>query len=101
MSLSDYGSLESLDETHLEAIGRALRNILALPLALETYAQILDGLPLSDIAWESTKKMSPRHPINGHVALCKGVMERAVEIRRDFDLGILTFKPEASFPHSS
>jgi hypothetical protein len=47
--------------------------------------------------------MSPRHSINGHVAFGKGAMGKALEIRRDFDLGILAFKPEAisRIPHEN
>jgi hypothetical protein len=38
LSLSEF-----LDDNHLKAVGRILRNILALPLALETSAQMLNG----------------------------------------------------------
>jgi len=94
MPSSVYDSLGWLDENHFEAINRALRNVLATDLALQTYAQILDGLPLSRVARESSRKIYPQHPIKSHVVLCSGVMEKAVQIRRDFDLAVLKFNPK-------
>ena len=97
ISSPDGDSLRCLDEEHVEAINRAVHNVLATELALETYMQIIDGLTLSEVAWESTRNIEHDHPINSHVALCNGVAEKARKIQRDFELDILKFKPEVPF----
>lgn len=98
MPSSDSASLGWLDENHFEAINSALRNVLATDVALQTYAQILDSLPLSEVAWESSRKISPQRPINSHSVLCSGVTEKAVQIRRHFDLAVLKFNSKVRVP---
>ncbi|KAH8194167.1 hypothetical protein TruAng_011668 [Truncatella angustata] len=94
MSLPDYISFENLDVPHREAFSLAINNILSTDLALTTYAQIIDGLPTSDVAWDQySSKLHRRHPINDHVALCSGVLEKAKEFRADLDLEALRFSP--------
>lgn len=94
MRSSDHDSLLWLDKGHFDAIDRSLRNVLATELALQTFAQIVDGLPLSEVAWQSSRKIGPQHPIKSHVVLCNGALEKAVQIRQDFDLATLKFDPK-------
>lgn len=44
--------IEVLDDTHYSALQRAIRNLLDTNLAFATYAQIVDGLPTEDVAWD-------------------------------------------------
>ena len=69
-------------------------NLAAERLSLTTFAQIIDGLPISDVAWDQdSAKLDRRHPINDHVALCSGALETAEEFRAGFDLTALRFNP--------
>ncbi|KAK7425072.1 hypothetical protein QQZ08_008348 [Neonectria magnoliae] len=91
----DYVSIDALDAEHRNALTRAVRNVLATDLALTTYAQIIDGLPIGDIAWDTRgTKITPAHPINSHVGLCQGALEKAIEFRGAFNPDTLIFKPE-------
>ena len=72
----------------------AISNVLHTTLSLTTYAQIIDGLPISDVAWDQySSKLHRRHPISNHVAFCSGALEKAEEFRADFDLTTLRFNP--------
>ncbi len=93
MLSSACNSVRWLDKIHFHAINQSLRNVLATDLALQTFAQIIDGLPLAEAARQSSHTVGNDHPINSHVVLCNGVMEKAVQIRRDFDLAALKFDP--------
>jgi hypothetical protein len=95
MPPSNYIPFKHLDAHHLDALRRAISNILATDLALTTFAQIIDGLPLYKVAWDKrTPLLHRQHPINHHITLCSGVLEKAREIRANFNLDTLTFKPE-------
>ncbi|KAK4182116.1 hypothetical protein QBC35DRAFT_396605 [Podospora australis] len=80
---------------HYEIFSRALKKVLSTDLALETYAQIIDGLPTADIAYD---RRSPGlfgdHPIEEHEELCPGAVERAKEFRESFDISVLTLDPQ-------
>jgi hypothetical protein len=90
----DYISCENLDTPHLEAFSLAISNIFHTDLALTTYAQLIDGLPVSEVAWDQySSKLHRRHPINDHIALCPGTLEKAKEFRAEFDLKTLRFNP--------
>ncbi|KAK4464402.1 hypothetical protein QBC42DRAFT_263327 [Cladorrhinum samala] len=79
---------------HYKIFCRALKNVLSTDLALETYAQIIDGLPTADIAYD---RRSPGlfgdHPIEDHEELCPGALERARAFREEFDMSVLTLSP--------
>jgi hypothetical protein len=76
-----------LESTHSEIFRRAISNILSCPIAETTYAQILDGLPTSDVALDVyDSNVCPGHPLlDEHKELCPGVLERARELRASFD----------------
>ncbi|KAH6876355.1 hypothetical protein B0T10DRAFT_610361 [Thelonectria olida] len=86
---------DRLDAIHLQALARALRNLLQSDLALITYAQILDGLPTSDTAWDQYgSKYDPDHPVNQHEELCPGSLEMARKFREEFDIYDLKLSAE-------
>jgi len=81
--------------SHHQIFRRAVSNVLSTELALFTFAQIVDGLPTADVAYD---RRFPGldgviHPIEEHPDLCPGVMERTREIRDQFDPSILVFDP--------
>ncbi len=50
-----------------------------------TFAQIVDGLPIADVAYQRRfHGLDNDHPIEDHAELCGGVMERTREIRTQF-----------------
>ncbi|RNJ58394.1 hypothetical protein D7B24_004846 [Verticillium nonalfalfae] len=104
MPSSHYLNVERLDSQHRHAVSQALSNVLATDAALVTFAQIIDGLPICDIAWDTRgTKLTPQHPINSHNELCPEARAKAEEFRGDFKSEALVFKPELlqSFQSSS
>lgn len=45
-------SIDKLDDAHREVLVRAINNVLATDEAVLTYAQIIDGLPIADVAFD-------------------------------------------------
>lgn len=86
-------SVEDLDAHHCELFVRALCRVLATDLAKLTYAQIIDGLPLSDTVDDTVGGgLSNKHPLyDMHDELCDGVMERTEEMSDSFDPNVLKF----------
>ncbi|KAH6649497.1 hypothetical protein F5144DRAFT_588200 [Chaetomium tenue] len=85
-------SFAHLDGDHRQILERAIRRILATELAEITYAQIIDGLPTGQVAYESYIPIYGWHPIdNVHDDLCPGMLEKARQFRADFQPDILTF----------
>ncbi|KAF7536451.1 hypothetical protein G7054_g4584 [Neopestalotiopsis clavispora] len=92
MSSTNSTLCDELDEVHCDALLRSIKNVLATDLASTTYAQIIDGLPLADVAWDQyTSKICDSHPINEHVNLCPGVTDKAKDLLSDFDVETLKF----------
>ena len=67
-----FDSLKS--ERHREVLMRALTNVLSTELALFTYAQIIDGLPIADVAWD--QRYHGLFP--DHISLM--IMKRSVQV---------------------
>ncbi|KAI1390124.1 uncharacterized protein F4822DRAFT_224949 [Hypoxylon trugodes] len=85
-------STEHLAAGHRDASFRAISNVLSTDIALETYAQIIDGLPLSHAALDRYRhKMHPKHPVDSHHELCPGAFEKAIEAREAFNIDSLRF----------
>lgn len=84
-------SIESLQAPHREIFSRAVSNILSSQIAEDTYAQIIDGLPLSHVVLDvSESNACPGHPlIEEHKELCAGVLDKAKELHSTFDMGLL------------
>ena len=89
MSLS---TLETLGAKHHAAIDRAIRNLLNTDAALQAFAQIVDGIPLSGVACNDRPFSVMRgDPILRHTSLCPGALEVTKTFIAEFQLGILNF----------
>lgn len=90
---SDKSSLNVLDGECYELLSRALRNTLSTEIALSTFAQIVDGLPLPSILEDTYGglEFEPDHPLFTHELLCPGVLEKAGEILRTLEIENLKF----------
>jgi hypothetical protein len=91
-------AIDALDESHRDIFTSAVARILNTEVAETTYAQIIDGLPLGEVAFESRGGMPHRdHPINHcHDELCAGVLDKTREFRSRFDPLILKFDSRVS-----
>ncbi|KAM5373902.1 hypothetical protein ACJZ2D_006731 [Fusarium nematophilum] len=80
-------SIESLPNQHREIFTRAVSNALSSPISELTYAQIIDGSPLSNVAMDAYEGLvCPGHPlVEVHQELSDGVLDKAREIRSNFD----------------
>ncbi|KAG5662081.1 hypothetical protein KAF25_004320 [Fusarium avenaceum] len=88
MHIPSYVELNQLQGAHFATLAGALRNILNTDIALITYAQVIDGLPTADVAWDQyANKRHPDNPVNNHKTLCDGVLEKAKEFRANFAMG--------------
>jgi hypothetical protein len=90
-------SMDVLDERHHQILSRAINRILYTDEAELTYAQIVDGLPLYDVACDRNPDI-PRagHPLEKHTQLCPGVLDKTKSFRDSFDPNILTFDSRVS-----
>lgn len=80
---------------HYAMFSGAISNVLSTEIALFTYAQIIDGLPTDEVAYDRRSPgLHGDHPIEHHVDLCPGALERAREFRQSFDPAILSFDPK-------
>jgi hypothetical protein len=85
------------DGQHRRILDRAIRNVLGTDLAMETYSQIIDGLPLSSVAFDIYGPgLASSHPIARHTSLCPGVMEIAREFLSESAVGKLDFDSKVS-----
>jgi hypothetical protein len=86
-------------ERHRQILDRAIRNVLSTELAQFTYAQIIDGLPIADVAWDRRLPgIMGEHIINDHEILCPGALEKAHEYYKVWDPSSLKLDPEVSHP---
>ncbi|KAF5558750.1 hypothetical protein FPHYL_7341 [Fusarium phyllophilum] len=82
-------------ERHCQILDRAIRNVLSTELAKFTYAQIIDGLPTADVAWDRRLPgIMGEHIINDHETLCPGALEKAHQYYKEWDPSSLKFAPE-------
>ncbi|KAK7752550.1 hypothetical protein SLS62_005518 [Diatrype stigma] len=82
-------SIENLDHEHRNAFSNAVHRVLSTDIAVETYAQIIDGVPLCEVAWDRYEhRLHQQHPINSHVELCPGALETAKSMRDEMDTGV-------------
>lgn len=88
-------STSSLDAEHLTAFKTALSNILSTPVAENTYAQIIDGLPVAQ-TWYAYTDNRRHDPIAKHEQLCPGPLEAVKAFREDFDINVLEFDTAVS-----
>ncbi len=84
--------IEFLHHPHRESLIRAIANVLASPIAIESLAQIVDGLPLASVTLDRYQSGSicSGHPLlEEHQELCPGVAEEARQLCCDFHVGSL------------
>ncbi|KAK0670277.1 hypothetical protein QBC41DRAFT_390009, partial [Cercophora samala] len=88
--------IDRLDAEHRSYLVRAINNVLSTQLALFTYAQIIDGLPIGDVAWDQRDPpLEGDHPLaTEHEELCPGAMEKAREVCPRWDTEMLRFNPK-------
>lgn len=81
---------------HGDTLIRAITNVLATELALFTFAQIIDGLPTAEVAWDRRYPgIFVDHVIEDvHEDLCDGAMDKAREMSGKWDPSILMFSPK-------
>jgi len=85
----------ALDEPHLRVFSQALSNILNTEIAETTFAQIVDGLPLADVAFSIRGRRDTKYdPVFKHTQLCPGAVERARAFREEFDPARLAVEEE-------
>ncbi|POS75105.1 hypothetical protein DHEL01_v206505 [Diaporthe helianthi] len=89
-------TLENLTTDHLNIFHRALLHILGSELARDTFAQIVDGLPIADVAWDKRHPgiFGDDHPIEAHATLCPGVKDKTSACLEQYDLHSLAFGPQ-------
>ncbi|KAK7431619.1 hypothetical protein QQZ08_001837 [Neonectria magnoliae] len=87
--------LSCLPEPHRGILIRAVSNVLSCDEAEVTFAQIVDGMPLSEVEEDSYDDTAcPEHPIHTkHTQLCPGVLEKTRQFRNDVDASELAFSP--------
>ncbi len=88
--LFEFASVSGLERSRHELLLRAVANVLAAPVAKLTYAQIIDGLPLADVARDCAivnGVLSHDHPlVKEHKELCAGVAAEAEELCSAIDV---------------
>ncbi|KAK3897179.1 hypothetical protein C8A05DRAFT_20003 [Staphylotrichum tortipilum] len=78
-----------LDPVHRALLDLAIRKVIGTERALETFAQIADGLPLSSVARDRYTRWGPfpNHPVLArHTTLCPGATEAALAFLFEFNL---------------
>ncbi|KAF4472493.1 hypothetical protein FALBO_618 [Fusarium albosuccineum] len=83
-------------ELHWRTLDRAVRNVLGTEVAALTCAQIMDGLPIADVAYDQRLPgLFGEHPIEDlHEELCPGTMDKAREFYENWDPYFLRFDPK-------
>ncbi|KFA56062.1 hypothetical protein S40293_00044 [Stachybotrys chartarum IBT 40293] len=85
-------SAVDLDTDHRDVYSRAVKVILATDVAETTMAQLVDGLPRADVAWEARGNLLTKaHPLADHEQLCTGVLEMTQSLRDGFGPETLSF----------
>ena len=95
----DYRERVTLEDRvspeHYVIFTRALKNVLATELALFTFAQIIDGLPIADVGFDRRDHgLSGDHPLDEHVELCPGALDMARELGGAWGPSTLKFHPK-------
>lgn len=87
-----------LDAEHLEPLKQALNNLLSTPIAEETYAQIVDGMPIASVYAED-HWFREGLPVMQHEELCPGVLEKTCSLRPQFDVLSLEIPPKVEITY--
>ncbi|KAI0138883.1 hypothetical protein GGR57DRAFT_488819 [Xylariaceae sp. FL1272] len=80
----------NLDHEHFSVFDRAVKNVLGTDQSLMAMAQLIDGLPLDEVARSALgARLCDGHPIYQHKTLCEGVIEGTKAYRDAFDSSML------------
>lgn len=86
-----------LDDDHQRALERAVINVISAPVAEETFAQIVDGLPLRDVAVGiQNHRVIRGDPVETHPELCPGALEKMKEFKASFNVVDLEVRSDVS-----
>lgn len=87
-----------MDVEHRDAFSHAMKTILAAPRTEHTMAQLVDGLPEAEAAFQTRGHHLGHedHPLRGHELLCDGALEKTRSLRDNFDLQSLDFDSHVS-----
>lgn len=92
MLVREQANASSLGAEHYVVFCRAVKNLLRTDIALDHYAQLIDGLPTQETARDQiTEALDAQHPVNQHKELCSGSLDRAIEFRENFTADDLMF----------
>ncbi|KAI0972953.1 hypothetical protein F4678DRAFT_459808 [Xylaria arbuscula] len=103
LSIDSKLSINSLDTSHIQIFGRALRNVLSSDAAELTYGQIVDGFPIASVDEDNLGgTISFLHPIHTkHTELCPGVLERLRKIQDTSDITSLQFDSKLVYAYNN
>lgn len=92
-------SIDILDGDHHDLFTRAITRILFTEVAELAYAQIIDGLPLTRVIYESRGGKLPKgHPLHSaHQELCPGMLDKVRQFREEFAPEILSIDSRVSW----
>ncbi|KAF4467096.1 hypothetical protein FALBO_6032 [Fusarium albosuccineum] len=84
---------QGIETKNCDVFRRAVSNVLSSPIAEITYAQTIDGLPLSDVTLDTHDATPcPGHPLlDERIELSPGVLEKARQLYSSFDATVLKF----------
>ncbi|KAH8768864.1 hypothetical protein F5883DRAFT_417533 [Diaporthe sp. PMI_573] len=89
-------AVDTLDERHQAVFKRAITNLLATELAEMTYAQLIDGLPLWEVALDQYRHThTGEEPVSNHRELCPGVVDQTTAPLQSFDPLVLEIRSDA------
>ncbi|KAG6362231.1 hypothetical protein INS49_010461 [Diaporthe citri] len=84
-----------LDKDHQKAFTAALSNILRTKVAETTLAQIVDGLPLKNVAFSLRgHRYTSDDPVAEHTELCPDAIEKTRAFREEFDPALMTVRTD-------
>lgn len=86
-----------LDEAHQAVFHTAVTNVLSTQIAESTFAQIIDGFPLKDVAFGNGGHGHTIYdPVFKHTTLCPGALEKAIQFRASFNPREMEMEVEVS-----
>lgn len=86
------------EQPHREILATAIYNTISCELSIFTFAQIIDGLSIADVAWDQRLPgIFGDHPIEEHEDLCPGAIDRAREYLQDWEPSFLRFNYKVLF----
>ncbi|KAH6951521.1 hypothetical protein DER45DRAFT_510669 [Fusarium avenaceum] len=88
---SQLGTVEVLDTEHRQAFEQVLARVMGTNVALQTFAQIIDGLSTYE-SYAEFHWPQDGHPATHHPGLCSGVLDKACEFRSAFLPESLSFQ---------